>query len=333
LLIDIILVIFSLALILLSCTIFTNAVEWAGKKLNLTQGVVGSIFAAIGTALPETMIPIMAILFSGDQKACSIGIGAIAGAPFMLSTLAFFITGLAVIIYSLTGRRPLRMNVNIGIFSKDLVFFLVIYGIAVLTTFIHIHLLKVAIGLLLLSSYIFYVRLIINDECAPSNIEESLYLTRVTKKQESMLWISLQLLLALAGILYGAHLFISYVGDLSSLLQVAPLLLSIIITPIATELPEKINSIIWTGHYKDTLALGNITGSMVFQGCFPVVLGIIFTPWHLEGITMLSALLALGSASINLAWVKLRQTVNPFVLLVSGLFYLTFILSVVNNYL
>jgi cation:H+ antiporter len=283
LLIDIILVIFSLALILLSCTIFTNAVEWAGKKLNLTQGVVGSIFAAIGTALPETMIPIMAILFSGDQKARSIGIGAIAGAPFMLSTLAFFITGLAVIIYSLTGRRPLR--------------------------------------------------LIIDDECAPSNIEESLYLTRVTKKQESMLWISLQLLLALAGILYGAHLFISYVGDLSSLLQVAPLLLSIIITPIATELPEKINSIIWTGHYKDTLALGNITGSMVFQGCFPVVLGIIFTPWHLEGITMLSALLALGSASINLAWVKLRQTVNPFVLLVSGLFYLTFILSVVNNYL
>ena len=86
---DILFTALSLILILASCLIFTNAIEWFGKKLNLSQGVVGSVFAAIGTALPETIIPIIAILYYNDDKSKEIGIGAIAGAPFMLSTLLF----------------------------------------------------------------------------------------------------------------------------------------------------------------------------------------------------------------------------------------------------
>ncbi|MBI4389541.1 MAG: sodium:calcium antiporter, partial [Nitrospinae bacterium] len=52
-----ILLIASFVLILLAAELFTNGVEWLGDKLNLTQGAVGSILAAIGTALPETIIP------------------------------------------------------------------------------------------------------------------------------------------------------------------------------------------------------------------------------------------------------------------------------------
>jgi Ca2+/Na+ antiporter len=92
--------------------IFTNAVEWFGKKLNLGQGVVGSILAAVGTAMPETIIPIIAILFHHDEKFKEIGIGAIAGAPFMLGTLAFFVTGIAVLIYAAMGKRTIKMNAD-----------------------------------------------------------------------------------------------------------------------------------------------------------------------------------------------------------------------------
>src|SRR4029078_9643097 len=77
--------------------LFTNGIEWFGKKLGLAEGAVGSVLAAVGTALPETMIPIIAILFSGQEHSDEIGVGAILGAPFMLATLAMFVTGIAVL--------------------------------------------------------------------------------------------------------------------------------------------------------------------------------------------------------------------------------------------
>ena len=46
---DILMTVLSLGLILLSCSVFINAIEWLGQKLNLHQGIIGSIFAAIGT--------------------------------------------------------------------------------------------------------------------------------------------------------------------------------------------------------------------------------------------------------------------------------------------
>src|SRR4029079_13215694 len=88
----------ALAVILLAAELFTNGIEWFGHKLNLAEGAVGSVLAAVGTALPETMIPLIAILLGGGEAAGHIGVGAILGAPFMLSTLAMFVTGIAVLI-------------------------------------------------------------------------------------------------------------------------------------------------------------------------------------------------------------------------------------------
>jgi cation:H+ antiporter len=326
---DIVMTIISLGVILLSCSVFVNAIEWFGKKLDLHQGVIGSILAAIGTALPETIIPIIAILFSAGKGATEIGIGAIAGAPFMLGTLAFFVTGLAVIVFTLMGKRTLRMDVEVSIFSKDLIFFIGIYGVAVLTTFFHEHLIArtgVAIGLML--AYCYYLHLVVTDDAKQIEHVDPFYLTQFFKLPANLTLIVFQLLAGLAGITFGAHLFIGYVESLSTAMGVAPLVLSIIITPIATELPEKFNSITWVGKGKDTMALGNITGAMVFQSCFPVVFGIIFTPWDLSGITMVSAVLAFASAVLNLGWVMIRRTVNPFMLLSGGMLYLFFLFYV-----
>jgi len=75
-------ILMSLALILISCEFFTNGIEWLGRKIGVGDGVVGSIFSAVGTCLPETMIPIIAILFLGeDKKSVDVGVGAILGAP------------------------------------------------------------------------------------------------------------------------------------------------------------------------------------------------------------------------------------------------------------
>jgi cation:H+ antiporter len=183
-----------------------------GKACNLHQGIVGSILAAIGTALPETIIPILAIMFSKSAGSHDVGIGAIAGAPFMLSTLAFFVTGVAVIIYSAMGKRTMVMNVDAQVIGKDLTFFLIIYGIAVGTTLIHeIVWLKILIALLLLLSYLLYLKLIVSHKGDLLENVAPLYLKRFFKVPENIPWISVQLVFGLILMLAGAHFFIKYI--------------------------------------------------------------------------------------------------------------------------
>src|SRR5882672_4207853 len=86
-----------LVVILAGSELFTNGIEWFGHKLDLAEGAVGSVLAAVGTALPETTIPLIAILFTGGAAANDVGIGAILGAPFMLATLAMAVLGITVL--------------------------------------------------------------------------------------------------------------------------------------------------------------------------------------------------------------------------------------------
>jgi cation:H+ antiporter len=325
----------SLAFILLAASIFTNGVEVLGNKLKWHQGAVGSILAAVGTAMPETLIPIIAIMLYQDPKADEVGIGAIAGAPFMLGTLAFFVTGVAVVVYGLLGRRSFKMTIDPAVLKRDLVFFLCLYGAAVLATFVHeTVVLKDAIGIALLLSYGWYVKCTLRSDGQVNEALEPLLMTRIFKVNPRFRWALFQVLAALAIMVLGAHMFVGYVTDLSLTLGVPALILSIIITPIATELPEKFNSVIWIGKKKDVLALGNLTGAMVFQSSFPVVFGVCFTHWDLmkdNGITMASAILALASAAMVLAWVKIKGNLNPYVLMTCGLFYAAFVVYIVTH--
>ncbi len=101
--------------------------------------------------------------------------------------------------------------------------------------------------------------------------------------------IGVQVLGALVLIVVGARYFVSSVEHLSYMWGIPAFVLSLIITPIATELPEKFNSVIWIRQGKDTLALGNITGAMVFQSSIIPAIGILLTPWELEPLAKVSA--------------------------------------------
>src|SRR5688572_30044543 len=124
----------ALVVILAAAELFTNGIEWFGHKLNLAEGAVGSVLAAVGTALPETMIPLVAILFatSGDHgTGHEIGVGAILGAPFMLSTLAMFVTGLGVVGWARRRRTGRVMPVDTKVLGMDIRYFFVAYAIAI----------------------------------------------------------------------------------------------------------------------------------------------------------------------------------------------------------
>ena len=144
-------------------------------------------------------------------------------------------------------------------------------------------------------------------------------------------FILFQVVLALAGIIIGAELFVKNIENISEIFGLSALVLSLIITPIATELPEKFNSIIWISKNKDTLALGNITGAMVFQSCIPVSIGILGTSWELDAKVIMSAVLALVSALATFLWIKIKGKLNPFPLIAGGVFYSIFLVFLISR--
>lgn len=318
----------ALFLILISCEFFTNGVEWLGKKLRVGDGVVGSIFSAVGTCLPETMVPIIAIIFfKGDNKTIDVGIGAILGAPFMLSTLAFFVTGASVVVFLSRRRTKMTMEINKDILSRDISFFIITYCIGVLTAFIKIRLIEEFVSIFLILAYIYYIVITVKGDIKVYRQTDKLYFSRILNVKPGIPIILMQVSIALAGIILGANVFVKNIEIISFSFGIPPVILSMIITPIATELPEKFNSIIWVSKNKDTLALANITGAMVFQSCIPVSIGILATPWELDNHIIVSSVIGTLSAATTYFWIEDKGKLNPIPLLMGGVFYALFLLS------
>lgn len=334
---SVLLLIISLGLILLAAEGFTNGVEAVGRKFSLTQAVVGSILAAVGTALPETILPIVAIFFGTSHGVGKeIGVGAILGAPFMLSTVAFFLVGLSVAITAIRKLRKFKLNIEFESTRRDLLFFIVMYSLAIFVPMIAGRALAAPMALFLLAGYAFYVYLTARGESAEIEHMAGLHLHSYFQKFDifkgnspSLALIILQIVLTLAIMVSGAHLFVKNLEVISLRLGMSPLLFALILAPIATELPEKFNSVTWTLKGKDSLALGNITGAMVFQSTFPVSVGLLFTEWHITGTALLSAILSLLSAIILLSELLLHKRISPVTLLLGGFFYLFYIGTVI----
>ncbi|KUO52501.1 MAG: hypothetical protein APF76_05560 [Desulfitibacter sp. BRH_c19] len=325
--------IFSLGIILLGAQVFTNGIEWLGKRLKLAEGAVGSVLAAVGTALPETMIPIIAIFYGAEEIGKEIGIGAILGAPFMLSTLALFMAGAAGLVYKRKRVHFPRMNINPSILERDLSFFVILYTVALLAAFIPNHTVKMTIAGVLVVMYFIYVFITISSGAPLGNSHNinPCFFDRKCPNNPSLINILLQVFVALCLIIIGAKFFVNEIEKLSLLFGMPGFVLALIIAPIATELPEKFNSIIWISQGKDTLAMGNITGAMVFQSSLIPALGITLTPWNLSIKAVISVVLALTSALLLLYHLKKKGYITVYMLMFNGIFYFIFLYLVVNR--
>lgn len=328
----VIMLLVALVIILAAAQLFTNSVEWVGHQLGLNEGAVGSVLAAVGTALPETMIPIIAILFSAEDAAEEIGIGAILGAPFMLSTAAFAVTGLSVLLFARGGRRSRDLDVDVTVLSRDMSYFLGLYILAVGASFVPVPGIKIAVAFILLGLYGFYVYRTISGGGEATETSNPLLLARALRVRTSeppmtLTWI--QFGAALGLIIGGARIFVDNMDTVAEGVGVPPLVLALILAPLATELPEKFNSIIWVRQGKDTLAMGNISGAMVFQSCIPVAIGLSFTPWELEQPALISAAIALFSTTIVFFIIRRTGKLSASTLARAGLLYLAFVSYVI----
>lgn len=301
----VVLMLASFAVILAGAVVFTNAVEWAGNRLALGQGAVGSLLAAVGTAMPETLIPIVAVI-GGASGADGVAIGAIIGAPFLLATIAMVVVGLSALGYRHRRSQGTHLEAHAPTLDRDLGFFLCFFALAALLGLGVPEGVRIALALGFVGAYAFYVRRTLHrgGEVEATESIRPLILGRNADAQPSRNLIVLQFLVGLGAMIGGAHLFVEEAIELADRVGIEPLALSLILAPLATELPEKANSFFWVREGKDALALGNITGAMVFQSTIPVAFGLAFTDWDLDRFAMLSA--GLGFAGGIVAYSALR---------------------------
>lgn len=324
-LIAFLLLIVSFVLILAAAEFFTNSIEWLGHRLNLSQGAVGSVLAAIGTALPETLVPLLAIFFAKDHAmGHEISTGAILGAPLMLSTIAMGIVGIAIYVFYRQGKRAQPVaEVNNPHMRRDMIFFMVAFTLAVGASFLPNMALKWGAAALLITTYIVYVWQVLKH---PGEDVEDLSPLYIHKKSEKphMALILLQVVGALALMLIGAKMFVNQIEHIAIGFAIPALVLAIVIAPLATELPEKFNSVIWLKAGKDTLALGNISGAMVFQASIIPVIGILMTEWKFGDIELVAILLTFASTIFVFQLLGRRTQLPYWVFAVGGLMYAVF---------
>ena len=334
------LTVLNLFLIVGCCVVFTNAVEHLGKIYNLNEGAVGSILAAVGTALPETIVPIVAIIgayfaHTDVNVGKEIGIGAILGAPFLLSTLAMFVTGLAVVIFWKLGKRERKMNANYVVMFRDLKFFFFSYTLAIAAGFIPFKPLKYLCAAALFAYYLLYVFRTLNcshSQCTEGAELEELLFEKIFRKYNTFL-VWLQVIVSIAALICFAHMFVGQIRYFAQLFSINPLVLSLILAPIATELPEKFNSVLWVSQKKDTLALGNITGAMVFQSCIPTAIGILLTPWVFGTESVINIILVYLSTVILFINLYRDKAFSAHILVTCGLFYLIYLVYIMFDIL
>jgi cation:H+ antiporter len=316
----------SVAVTLGACTLFTNAIEWLGKRFNLSEGAVGGVLAAIGTTLPETSIPIIAIFFGAGRAEAEVGLGAILGAPFMLSTLVIPILAILLVVYARLGKRTAAFRLNYQDVNGDLFFFVAAYSVALACAFVPSRPVHVIAAVGLISLYLYYVKLKFSEsgeEVGEGGLEPLLFARKAATPSFGL--IGLQGILGLAGLALGAHLFVLAAETIAGVLSISPLILALLVAPLATELPEMSNSFLWLYRKKDRLAVGNVTGAMVFQGTIPVSIGLLGTDWALAPTALITMVLALVASTFLLVQTVWGGLWRPWLLSGSALLYIGYV--------
>lgn len=319
----------SAAVIYIACGYFVNGIEWAGRKTGISETATGTILAAFGTALPEAAVTFVAVTF-GDASQKDIGVGAALGGPLVLATISYAVVGFMLWrCAKKLNRNSHHLQTDQQRLSRDQAWFMLIFIVKLalgLVTFTY----KPWCGVVFLSAYAAYVwrEMLSTTSVAEEKAELEPLSLCPRRAVPPFSLVLLQTLAALCVIGIASHLFVGQVEAIGTGFGLAPQLVALLLSPVATELPETMNAIIWVRQGKERLALANISGAMMIQATVPSALGLFFTPWLLTPPLLLAG--AITTLSIAILWHMFRRAkVSACQLMTVGCSYLLFILILV----
>ncbi len=340
----IVLLIACAAAIYFACEWFVNAIEWLGARLSVGHMAVGTILAAAGTALPETVVTLMAVLVGSPEHGDGIAVGAAMGGPLVVGTIAYAVTGAmllvrhrkkAAISRGAGSSRPspdLRAenDVDTGRLAHDQVWFLSIFVFKVALGLIAFAF-KPWLGLAFLTAYgVYFYREMTGDGSAATTDGLARLKLRPRSTNPGMTAIIAQTVGSLVVIFGASQLFVKQLEWAGPALGLPAVVVALLLSPVATELPEILNAIIWVRHGKTNLALANISGAMMIQATVPSAIGIGFTPWKFDTPLVLAGLATIASITY-LLWAMKHHTFSAAKLLGAGGFYALFAIGLIAS--
>lgn len=358
--------------IYLACEWFVNAVEWLGVRLKVGRLAVGTILAAAGTALPESVVTLVAVLFGSPEHGNDIAVGAAMGGPLVVGTIAYGVTG-GMLIWRRThnpsqstnqatnqatnqtraqaraqarvpvmagsgagagsevagpppanpaGERDLA-GVDTGRLARDQTWFLAIFTVKVSLGLVAFAI-KPWLGLAFFAVYILYFvkEMTGTGDQASADDLEPLKL-QPARAVPTTLAVTAQILMTLTVIFGASQLFVQQLEWAGPALGLPAVVVALLLSPIATELPEIMNAIIWVRQGKTQLALANISGAMMIQATVPSGIGILFTAWKFDSALILAGAVTMASVSY-LLWLLHTHRVTAGRLAGAAGFYAVF---------
>jgi cation:H+ antiporter len=261
--------------------------------------------AAFGTALPESVVTFVAVVFGATPAAKDIGVGAALGGPLVLATISYGLTGCAILLFRRRRSQGTELLVDARRLSRDQMAFLAIFVFKVALGFLMFPG-KPLTGFLFLAAYAIYFwsELRQQSDAEEGTLEPLRFRPRTPNP--SAAWVFLQTGLALVAVFVGSQVFVGQLEQLATALGVPGHIMALLLSPVATELPETMNALIWVRQGKERLALANISGAMMIQATVPSALGLFFTPWSFDAPLALAA----GVATLAIVYLilLLRQS-------------------------
>lgn len=281
-------------LLYLAGEFFVNAVEWLGRKLAVGAEATGTVLAALGTALPETVITLVAVIGPKGAPTKDLGVGAALGGPLVLSTIAYCAVGLTLIVARKALPRMAEDRAEFARLGWDQAWFLVI-SLAKVGLGLIAFAAKPLFGGMFLIGYGLYVWRELRGPRRPELTIAPLKL-QPGRPTPTGVAVAAQTLAAVAVIFIASRLFVGRLEHVAQVIALRPQLAALLLSPIATEMPETVNAVIWARQGKHRLALANIVGAMMVQATIPTALGLFFTAWRLEPPLLVAA--AITSAAV-----------------------------------
>lgn len=315
----------ALVLLALASDAFTNAVEWLGVIFGLGRSAAGAIVAAVGSSLPETMIAFVALVVLHDLPSREVGIGAVIGAPFMLATLVFCLLGVTAL-----SRKPSHNKLTADLRSTifGLCLFALTFAVVIGASFAPTATNRIAASAIVLVVYAIY--LMYHLRARDVDLDEQPPALRFAPRaaRPAFALVALQTIVAIVVTILASRWFVGSLTQAAIAGGVSPLLASLILSPIATEIPEAMNVTIWMRRGLDELAMSNVIGAMMFQTSIACALAMLVSPWQLDRTAYAAAVAAFAAVGLVLAAALTARRLSPWLLIACGLLYAGFLLFV-----
>jgi len=292
----------SLFIVMRGAAMATKYAVRVAKSLNFSSYVVGFLVIAVISILPELFISLNAAL-RGDS---SFGLGLILGSNIADLTLIF-----ALVVF-LTG-RSVRVEQKIINNHKLYPFILMLPLVLGLDGEFN----RIDGAALLLAGVIFYYL---------SLKKEGAIMLAVTQSSDKLKNVSL-LLLSLALLLVGSHFAVTSATQIAGGLGVSTVLIAMLIIALGTTMPELMFSLKSVKQGSDSLAVGDILGTVLADATLVIGLIALINPFTFPQSTIyVGGVFMVAASFILFSFMRSRHQVTRAEAFALTMFWLTFIL-------